>query len=371
MEDIEDIDYLLQAFQEMSSTESEETEESTTLEEAAQANTNSILRPFQRFNTASDYLESDDVQVDLHSAHIADGSVLGFKTDLDGVLVELTKFSHIRPCVHQLHLPDGPHRVRNHWSWIKKHINVKDMPRAVKTLWTRVHGVDLGTVDGGYHLNLTLVPSDNTTKFRELEEAGKAREATQIVVANVMRTFVENLDRLTPSDMARATIQANNLRGSEKNGKISVKAGDTAFILGLIDRAIDETALPSGSKVMRSLILMGDKQSGALNVAEIAPLEEILSLSVHAAVSIHGEDPNMHLMWSRCGIQNVTHRGQTWTSMSMHEGANYQSELCPDIKEELSRVLADGFRQTPVNFYQLYCDSPHNKQVGVFFSVIN
>ena len=351
-----------------SSDSGSERDENVTLESVATANTESILGAYEAAGTIQKFLYSS-THVSLHSSHVSDPDLLDFETDLDGVVVEMKKFSDIRVDAHRLHLPDGPHRVNKHWPWLKKHVDLRGVSKKVQGLWQNAYGVDIGTVDGGYHLNITLVPADKTGRLIELQEDKDPRGVAQEKISDIMRNFVVQLDDLETKDLERATVQANNLRGADKQGRITVKAGDTAFILDLIDRAIDNTTLPSGSKIMRTLILMGDKRAVALNLDGITPASNIDALSVHAAVSVRGKNDNLHLMWSRYGIQQVfpPRSGSTWTVMSMHEAANHQGIIGAEVCQKLRDVLAKPLREMPIQFVQLYCNSPHNHQVSAFF----
>ena len=345
-----------------------EIDPSITFESVGQSNTDALLGAYDSFPTPEEYLRDDDVFVSLHSTHVTDPSLLKFHHDVDGVVLEVKEFRHLQVRVADLHFPDADHRVKPHWVFLKKHLNRSQYSHGVFRNWHHVHGVDMGVTDGGFHLNVTLVPEDKQVPCVTLPRKEEALGATRQFIRAVMETFSNRMYGLSRSDLARPTVQANDLTqvNWHSHGRVNVKPTDSSWVLGLFDDAVRDTPLPAGTRLMKSLIQMGQKIPAPLRIDRLTDRTP-LSLSVHVAVNVKAKDPAVHLMWSRFGVETVTHdSGSTFTALGMHEAVNYQSEVDHgvDIDPLLSGVLAG----TPtVSFVQLYVDAPHNKQVSVAF----
>lgn len=87
--------------------------------------------------------------------------------------------------------------------------------------------------------------------------------------------------------------------------------------------------------------------------------ELVKGLSLHMACTMTAKDSNLHLLWSRHGLQFLcSFATKHFTALGMHEAANMQTSLelpTLDIKHPQLKV----FHWAPLQFVQLYTDSPH------------
>lgn len=87
---------------------------------------------------------------------------------------------------------------------------------------------------------------------------------------------------------------------------------------------------------------------------------EIKSLSVHYTCNVGAQDPQVSLLFSRYGLEDLMGvRGSLFSMLGIHEATNFQSNLdnlAMDIRQELLDVLVCP---SQVTVLQLYVDSPH------------
>ncbi|CAJ1059929.1 uncharacterized protein LOC109197949 [Xyrichtys novacula] len=233
--------------------------------------------------------------------------------------------------------------------------------------WRWVHGVNLGTAEGGWVMSLSLVPADKVVPSNKLLSEAAAKNLTENAAADEARAVVGQLIKLGSMEMTRLSIQKNNIF---EFSKFRLFKDDQSMFLALVDTAIESTELPNGVAVMRTVGQLGEQESKPIMLLDVlSSMDHIRSLSVHAACSIRHVDTDVDLMWSRWGINKLAgSRGNVFSNLSIHEAANFQSNLDGrpmDVDQKLWSLFKVGNVSPRLTFLQLYCDSPHNPQFPV------
>lgn len=158
-------------------------------------------------------------------------------------------------------------------------------------------------------------------------------------------------------------------QGLTKTKKLEVLLQDLKFLLHILNEAIKHAnSSDEYLQLMVTVTRFGQKQDHCLYLGFLNR-EFVKGLSVHMACRITAKDKNLHLLWSRHGLDHmVGFTTRQFTALGMHEAANAQTPLeCPtlDLKHPLLTVL----HQAPLRFVQLYADSPHNSHHPVSGSV--
>ncbi|CAJ1073235.1 uncharacterized protein LOC115005926 [Xyrichtys novacula] len=308
----------------------------------------------------------EEFYMPVHAAFHPDPTSLHLSWDIDGVILEVTTFAALKAPMPYIYLPTSHHSfpAKAQWPFLKKHLPLREMSAEVMKEWRRVYGVNLGTAEGGWVMILSLVPADKVIPSNILISEAAAKNLTEDVAADVARAVVSQLINLGPMEMTRLSIQKNNIF---ELAKFRLFRDDQSMFLALIDTAIDSLELPNGVAVLRTVGQLGGQESKPIMLLDIlSSMDHIRSCTVHAACSIRHVDPDVDLMWSRWGINKLAgSRGNVFSNLSIHEAANYQSNLDGrpmDVNQKLWSLFKVGNVSPTLNFLQLYCDCPHRPQ---------
>ncbi|MGL5596829.1 MAG: hypothetical protein ACRDDA_01630 [Aeromonas sp.] len=325
------------------------------MEDVGQMNTTSLLSALERRDNTDAFLQ-DDTAIPFHSSSV-DVPLL-YDCDIDGLVIQLTKLVGLKAGLHYIYLPRFEHHhLCAHWPILKKHMPLQNCSVKGLDAVRCSQGVTLAHVDGGYFLNLTVMPSDMKQPNHHATTAGQAKDNAISLFNSVAEIFKDKLKNVPPSDLSRPTVQKNN---PNQLAKMNVLKKDKQFILQLLDESIAQVGASSESfLIIRALSKFGQKEEDPLSLETLVDLTYIHCMSVHAACTLTAQNPSTHLLWSRYGLQNlVGPRGRLYSALSIHEAVNYQSNLdgrAIDISSKLHCIL----RPTQVNFLQLYVNSPH------------
>lgn len=341
------------------------------LMEVAIENTEALLDACEPFGSDIEaFLRSDDLTIPVHATFHDDPDSLERAYDIDGAVVEMDSFATIKERMGFLYLRTSNflHNVKCQWPYLKKHLPLRQMSKKVIEEWHNVHGVQLGFADGGWMLVMSLVPEDKTKESHILGTGKMGKILAEKVAVDVAIACGELLRELPPEDMTCPSVQNNNVFDVSK---FRICYDDQDFILGILEQAVQKVRLPPGVAVMRTLTRLGGKDSKPVDLRDLChSMDHIKSVSVHVACSMTHEDEEVDLMWSRWGINNLAgRRGNVFTNLSIHEAANFQSNLdgrSMDVERQLWSIFKLGEQSPTLNFLQLYCDSPHNPQIPFF-----
>ena len=330
--------------------------------EVAADNTSSVLEPFLKAKSASEFLRDEEVVCPL-SAACCDGEMasLDFTFDIDGIVLEVRELSALNTGVNFLTMK-WPPVVVPHYHFIKKHIDSAGLSGKEKRMLKHVHGTYIAITDGGFFMNLTVMPSNVVTDdFRSDAHYGAVQ--ARAIMERVFLSFKERVKALGPKDKGRATVRKNNLSDFSK---WDVLPQDQRFLLGILDEAIAGETENQDFQILKTLTRFGQKSEEPWYCQVMATREAVEAVSIHAGLTISSADEGTHLMWSRGGLQElVGQRGQLFSCMSMFQAANFSSSLdglAADWSTEVSSVL----KAPNVLFLQMYTDSPHRKLSRAF-----
>ncbi len=338
----------------------------------AQDNTKTLFNGWNAYGDIESFLEDDGLRMGFFPSCNDGARHLMYSFDINGVLVEVSSLYSLRPGVHRLFLDQHALRVVPMWQLLKKHLTTRNYSQAVLREWSHIHGVKVGLVDGGFQLCISLVPENPVRPSRCLDTMEKGQSLTKQYMCQVLTHFAEQVKGLQPSLLARPTFQRNNLNNL---GHMDVCPRDQMFVLSLLDQAISDTTPLQGLRAMVTLSRYGQKDPDPVRLSDMINMTEILKVSVHAGVVIRVNPVGntgclTHLMWSRLGLQDVTGPGGAIsTNQSIHEAANYQSNL-DDHPIVIDDKLLDVFAALPnkplMNHLQLYCNTPHTHQTPFY-----
>lgn len=321
-------------------------------------NTANLMAPFDAAETVEDFLKAQDVRVPLYASKILDASnQLLFEYDIDGVVLELESITAINRGLHYLFLPKKQRNMADHWKFFKKHFKLDGLSTSALTALTLCQGTAIAFLDGGYFLNLTVFPKDIQRPSVLLKLRHVYRGVALEALEEVADRFQKLLSMSSNEDIQRKTLQKQLLHDT---AKFEVLEEDLAYILGLVEAAINDTNKDRGDiHISVSVIRLGQKQANTLDL-DFLTTDKIRRTSLHVAMTMKTNDRDGNLAWSRNGMQRVMgHSANIWTNMGMHETVNIQTPLPGkpiDINRQFYRVLTS--QGHPINFIQFYTPTP-------------
>ncbi|KAK7880436.1 hypothetical protein WMY93_032924 [Mugilogobius chulae] len=233
--------------------------------------------------------------------------------------------------------------------------------------------VRLGYVDGGYSLQISLVPDKPGPCSSQPLDKTRMSHYTTRALQSVVTILKQRMAGLDASDLSRPTVQKNVLTDLTK---VAICHQDQKWLLAQLDSAIQEaTIYPRGLRFMVTLVRLGQKDPMTVELYKVVdPLHHVVALSVHVACNIRSSDGHVDLMWSRRLVNSVCGRtGYVYTNQSVTEAANYASntdhksvDVGPAVWG-LFRDVRGGYGvEGLLNFVQLYCDGPHRHQTPYY-----
>ncbi len=324
----------------------------------ANQNTENLLDAFDRFPSVEEFLHCEDVRIPLHPMVIDNPKQsLDYMYDTDGIVIQLDKLQAVTRGIHYLFLPMfQKHMLLPHYHYIKKYLNLTAFSSLGLEVLKNAVGYVIAYVNGAYHLNLTVVPINSKSPNPKLTNSWNYRDFTVSALNELVTSFREFLFVLEPNDMQRPSIQKQCVFDT---AKMNVLQQDLAFILGLLDKALmnannsDEDVF-----IMVSLTKFGQKQEEPL-ILDFINTAHVTSMSVHTACNIKAKDPQVHILWSRYGLQDLVGvGGRLFSVLSMHEAVNFQTTL-DKKRSNIKNTLLSLLSSKTVRFLQLYVVSPH------------
>lgn len=198
-----------------------------------------LLTELSRFRTVEELLRVDSPQhIPIFATVLNTKENVYYTYDFDGVVVQLNNISCLTAEIHFLFLGKvNPSKVINHWHILKKHLRLGCFSAEGVRALHRSMGTVLSWVDGGYFLNISLIPADpnNTHPMFRSDLMAKAHAVGMIDA--LYDNFLNRLKRLSPSDSSRPTIMKNDLGNLTK---LNVLHCDQRFILELFQSSIND-----------------------------------------------------------------------------------------------------------------------------------
>ncbi len=329
----------------------------------AQDNTSNLLEPFTAAETVKDFLIDGSIVTPFNAATVSQSlKVFDYNFDLDGICIQLDRLAAIRAGLHYLHLKPPKGNLAGHYHILKKHFDLKSMNTEGRNALKKTYGLYVAVLDGGYFLNLTVVPEDfskpdpGLTGMFAYVKAGER-------LTEVWEAFRNELKKLAPADMARPTVRKNSWKDLSN---WNVLPQDQEFILNLLDQAISETTKGCPVRILITVTKFGQKQTNPLHLSAIADVQAVSQVSVHAAVVVIAKDPRIHLLWARAGLEDlIGTEGTLYSTLSIFEAVNYSSNL-HGRPFQWDRRLGNLLTPAKITFLQLYADSPHQHIKGTF-----
>lgn len=92
---------------------------------------------------------------------------------------------------------------------------------------------------------------------------------------------------------------------------------DQSFIMGLLDETLSAITVPSHHRISIIAFRFGERDEQEVDVAKDFHIDLISVFTTHIAITLKSAYENMHLFWSRDGIQRlVGFHGTLTPSMS-------------------------------------------------------
>lgn len=310
-----------------------------------------------QYDTLKEFL-SADIHVPFHSTYVSEAeTTLQLNYDIDRLVIEFINACGLLADFHYLQLPDlRPALLKDCWHYVKKHFDLtrcsSDGLRSLKNCL----GHQTAQVDGGYHLNLTFLPTSVVCPDQILLDKEGYRHNAREMYRHIVAEFRRQLINASPQDRCRPTLQKQNSRNTEN---YNVLKQDLRYILSLLDIALRASDI-SFLKPVLFLNKFGQKDARSFDLFSVANPLEVSSVSAHVAVKITAVDPEIHLLFARYGLQElVGYSGCIYTVLGIHEATNFQTDL-DRRKINAERRLLNVFENEGwLNFFQLYVDSPH------------
>lgn len=322
----------------------------------ADENAENLHRLFNESTSLEDMLSSADMPLPIFSSNISalEQKVLLDKTlDIDGIVIELETFKALHLFCGQMHID-----VQRNWTAvfhkIKKHVILSDYTNEGIICLKCCHGLTIFR-DSGYEIVLCLLPlvSANDADLHAI----KLNELQQLFFKEFKLAVENKCENASPRDKSRPTLRKNLLSDVSF---WNIMPQDKYFILNILDEAIAATKLPPGSRTSLLVCQFGQKCEDAVDLDKIVDINQIHRISIHSAVTMSMSSYDVHLMWSRSGLEElVRSRGTMFSVLTLNDAANYQSNLNSnvlDISHDLRNLLTQPHNLT---FIQLYADHPH------------
>ena len=184
--------------------------------EVAADNTSSVLEPFLKAKSASEFLRDEEVVCPL-SAACCDGEMasLDFTFDIDGIVLEVRELSALNTGVNFLTMK-WPPVLAPHYHFVKKHVDLAGLSGKEQRMLKHVHGTYIAITDGGFFMNLR-------------RDAHYGAAQARAIMERAFLSFKEKVKALGPKDKSRATVRKNNIYDF---AKWDVLPQDQRFLLG-------------------------------------------------------------------------------------------------------------------------------------------
>lgn len=131
--------------------------------DTGKVNADNILSAVSHFPRMEEFLHDDYVKIPIHCTS-ADCESLSFSYDIDGVVVQLKELCGVVGRVHYVFLPEfHAHMMNNHFEILRRHIKLSTLTQKHVRALHNCSGWTLGHVEGGYFLNISVVPNKNGT----------------------------------------------------------------------------------------------------------------------------------------------------------------------------------------------------------------
>ncbi|XDV26304.1 hypothetical protein PO909_030054 [Leuciscus waleckii] len=252
--------------------------------------------------------------------------------------------------------------LSEHFDILRKHINLSTLSQNHIRALCNCSGWTLGHVEGGYFLNISVVPKKNGTIDDMFIDKHTAKVKTSDILNAVVAHFKCALRTMAPRNMDRPSMLKANFHDVSR---FNVLDGDQGFAFMLLQRSISEVTKGLNIDVMLTLSMFGQKSEDMIDYSGFVDTNYIVSVSLHTACNIHAKDPRIHLMWSRYGVQEVVGNiGSLFSAVCMNEAANFSSNLDHrglDIFRALRGVFKEVDLGYTLTFVQMYATTPHSK----------
>lgn len=322
-------------------------------------NREALFKELQSFPSLKEFLSSEDSRMIFQSTLVPDpDDLFDFTFDIDGLTIELNYITAIRKGLHFLQLPLTEENliVQPQYSFVKKHLRLREFSTAGLRVLTHCCGIKLGYIDGGYHLCLTALPQDWLKPHSKLDCAKTYKEIVTTAVNEVSQNFRDQLLLLGNDDLKRATFRKQSLANT---CHFQVLQQDLSFVLRILDRAIEHANRTDDYIVLVPFVSrFGQKELQTVKL-DFVDFESVAALSVHHGCTITARDPALNLLWARHGLQKLV--GPSFNAFSVlgiYEAMNVQTRTDRRLLDIRTPVLK-VFQGQDVNFVQFYVDAPH------------
>lgn len=336
--------------------------------EVGEHNSCTLLEAKGRYPTVGNFMEDEDLRIPIFSS-VVDTEAEQIETmyDIDGVVVEISRPSAVRPHIHFLKFPPVMSTtITKQWGILKKRFPLTNTTVAFREQLLNVRGMCLGMSSTGHFLNLTVVPKPKQSA-RALAFESEAVRLTIEMLGEVREAFVKSLKECEPQDLARLTMKKNSLWNPSI---MEIMWEDQEFVFDLLNGAVKAKDNREDVTFLLTLTKFGMRDHDPLDLRDLVQ-GEILSVSLHFAMELMANTPDTVLFWVRAALEEwAGQRGTFFPAFGLSEAANFRSRVEVPIPASpgLSSIITcqEGLQEGHFTFLQVYSDSPHTHPKGVF-----
>ena len=170
------------------------------------------------------------------------------------------------------------------------------------------------------------------------------------------KTMSNMLEKIQDRDRLCVTAQTN-----VPGDFLKVNTADWHIVSAWLDVAAAKAKNESNCEVGFFLRKHGQKSESFEELHILKSFDDVI-LSVHVALELAPIEENMHLLWSRCGLEEIVGaHGMMFPALSMAECANYRSNLDRrdlSISQDVKNCVIGPSER--ITFVQFYATSPHH-----------
>ncbi|CAJ1059928.1 hypothetical protein ROHU_001960 [Xyrichtys novacula] len=297
--------------------------------------------------------------------------------DMDRVVVELKDVGGLKLYLPLLTLPPpSPQTLRPHFHLLKKHVSLAGKGTHWVTALQQAHGVCMGMLSGGYYLNLTLMPKEESSSHH-LFDTQVARVYALRSIQQAREAFVARFTSLAGPDLIKETVKKNLLSNPSK---LQILEPDQRFFLGLLGKAVSGVQLDDSCRWIWTVSRFGQKRHDydPLCLDSIADSRAVEAVSIHMACTLVPKPwARLQVLWSASGMEfdNIASEN-TQAIIDAALPFNYNIELFLRSEEELYMPVHAAFHPDPTSLHrswdidgvvvELYLDTPHTHLPKVF-----
>lgn len=336
-------------------------EDETSLVEVAADNYEHFVSAYSSYQDVKTFLHRRDDSSVLYrpvsTKRYESTLMFSYDFDTDGIVIELDRISCVQfytPYVNLL--PQDKASLIPMYPVLKKHVFLSEYSKEAMKLLRWTSGMQLIS-EHGWQINAVLMPNKDLSSKNRFRDIHHFRNRQLLYFKKVRECFQNELQKIASIGPMNSTINKNVLNDLRK---LRILPDDQMLIMECLDRSFAQTELPEDLFLQIFAFRFGERCSFLYNLDDDFDRNTLKEISVHCGVNISCKYPEIHLFWSREGLQSlVGNRGQIKNVFSFRDCCTFQSNLdgrAIDISDTLRNICIEP---EGVTFLQCYSDVPH------------